>query len=1102
MNCGQCGRSNRPGALFCGGCGTGLTRRCAKCDAELDSDLAFCDRCGTPVGDMPAAPQAFSPAAPDTAVRKTVTVLFADLGGSTSFGERTDAELAREVMARYHAILQEVIDAHGGTVAKFMGDGMMATFGIPEIAEDDAAARGASRHRAPAALLRRSRPTVADRHGETLTLRVGINTGEVVIADGDADLIGDALNVAARLEKACRPGHVLVGEETWRITPRRVRLRGTRRGHGRGPGRSRSRSTSSPRPTPLPPSPSRRSSGAALEMQRLQSAFERAASSRTRAARHGAGLARARQDPPVARACEPVAAESDAATFEIRCDREGEATFAPIAQLIREAAGIGDDTEADAAGARERIAELFPTDDADRERLVDVLAGVFGAAPARSVEETFWAIRRLVESLAATPPARDRDRRHPVGRAASCSTCWNISPSGSSDAAGAARVPRPPGAARGAPGARRDRPARRPTCSRSTGSTRAATEQLAAGLLGTDRLPAGLIERLPASTDGNPLFVRELVRMLVDDEVIRRRDDGSVGAHDRRRRGGGAADDPVAARGARRTPPGRRAPRAGARVGDRRRVQPRRAARARAARRSSVPSLLEAHAPQGARRADRHVLGRRAGAPLPPRAHPRRRVPPAAQDHPRRPARAGRRVDRRDRGRPHRRARGRDRVPLRAGATGTGASSARSTTTPIGSAGARPSCSRSRPQRALGRDDLASAGALARRARRAACPTTDADGARRAAADRVRVLPGVRRRRRRHARWSSELAELAAGDEQLAAWAACFEAQLVGLTDPQGSLAADATATAAAETLQRARRRRRRGQGAPGAGRAARAPRSGRRCRSRARPRARRRPAPPTTGAASPRCSALRRIAALFGPSPVARAGGRCLDVVRLLRITTASPSVEATSMRCQAVLEALRGRFDVSRSMLASARASLEELGLRHGLLETELFTGMVELIAGDPARGDRAVARRVRGSRHAGRGRRRRPGRGAAGARAARSRVTSTRPIAWRPRARSSRARTSRPRSPGASRGPRCSRRAATLAAALALAEEAVEIAAATDLDPRPRRRLRRGHATSRGRGRRGRGACRARRRAASLRAQGRDRSGATARVDGRGR
>jgi class 3 adenylate cyclase len=68
------------------------------------------------------------------AVRKTVTVLFADLEGSTGFGERTDPEVARQVLARYHALLQEAIDAHRGTVAKFMGDGMMATFGIPEVA--------------------------------------------------------------------------------------------------------------------------------------------------------------------------------------------------------------------------------------------------------------------------------------------------------------------------------------------------------------------------------------------------------------------------------------------------------------------------------------------------------------------------------------------------------------------------------------------------------------------------------------------------------------------------------------------------------------------------------------------------------------------------------------------------------------------------------------------------------------------------------------------------------------------------------------------------------------------------------------------------------
>ena len=120
-------------------------------------------------------------------------------------------------MARYHALLQEAIDAHGGTVAKFMGDGMMATFGIPEIAEDDALRAV----RAGVDIQRRFTDfaaEVAAQHGETLGLRVGVNTGEVVIASGDADLVGDALNVAARIEHACRPGQVTVGEDTWRLT--------------------------------------------------------------------------------------------------------------------------------------------------------------------------------------------------------------------------------------------------------------------------------------------------------------------------------------------------------------------------------------------------------------------------------------------------------------------------------------------------------------------------------------------------------------------------------------------------------------------------------------------------------------------------------------------------------------------------------------------------------------------------------------------------------------------------------------------------------------------------------------------------------------------
>lgn len=90
--------------------------------------------------------------------------------------------------------------------------------------------------------------------------------------------------------------------------------------------------------------------------------------------------------------------------------------------------------------------------------------------------------------------------------------------------------------------------------------------------------------------------------------------------------------------------------------------------------------------------------------------------------------------------------------------------------------------------------------------------------------------------------------------------------------------------------------------------------------------------------------------AALWGPSPAPKAGGRCLDVVRMQRMTTAAPSLEATSLRCLAVLELLRGRPDKARTMLTDARQVVADLGLRHGLMETELYAGIIELMVGDP--------------------------------------------------------------------------------------------------------------------------------------------------------
>lgn len=109
-------------------------------------------------------------------------------------------------------------------------------------------------------------------------------------------------------------------------------------------------------------------------------------------------------------------------------------------------------------------------------------------------------------------------------------------------------------------------------------------------------------------------------------------------------------------------------------------------------------------------------------------------------------------------------------------------------------------------------------------------------------------------------------------------------------------------------------------------------------------------------------------LAALWGPNPVPRAGGRCLDVVRLLRITTDSPAVEATSTRCQAVLEAFRGRAAAARRMIDSARRTVTELGLRHALLEVEQFAGIVELIVDEPAAAEAHLLKAYNGFRRMG--------------------------------------------------------------------------------------------------------------------------------------
>jgi class 3 adenylate cyclase len=155
-------------------------------------------------------------AEPAREARKTVTVLFCDVTGSTQLGEQLDPESLRRVMARYFEVATDVIQRHGGAVEKFIGDAVMAVFGVPAVHEDDAlrAVRAAAELRDALGDLNAE---LAESYGTRLELLTGVNTGEVVTGTEERLATGDAVNVAARLEQAAQPGEVLLGDETLRL---------------------------------------------------------------------------------------------------------------------------------------------------------------------------------------------------------------------------------------------------------------------------------------------------------------------------------------------------------------------------------------------------------------------------------------------------------------------------------------------------------------------------------------------------------------------------------------------------------------------------------------------------------------------------------------------------------------------------------------------------------------------------------------------------------------------------------------------------------------------------------------------------------------------
>ena len=167
---------------------------CPSCGQENPAGSRFCNACGAPLAE---------PEAPGREYRKVVTVLFCDVAGSTSLGERVDPEALRALLGRYFDEMKAIVERHGGSVEKFIGDAVMAVFGVPQVHEDDAlrAVRAAVE-------MRDALPELG------VAARIGVNTGEVVVGTAERLATGDAVNVAARLEQAAAAGEILLGPET------------------------------------------------------------------------------------------------------------------------------------------------------------------------------------------------------------------------------------------------------------------------------------------------------------------------------------------------------------------------------------------------------------------------------------------------------------------------------------------------------------------------------------------------------------------------------------------------------------------------------------------------------------------------------------------------------------------------------------------------------------------------------------------------------------------------------------------------------------------------------------------------------------------------
>ena len=333
---------------------------------------------------------------PSGVVRKTVTVVFADISGSTSLGERLDPEALREIIERYFEEMRRVLERHGGTIEKFIGDAVVAVFGVPNLHENDSfrAVRAASDMRSA---LHELSNALEQEVGVRLEARIGVNTGEVVAGNpsgGQTFVTGDCVNVAARLQQNASPGEILIGDATFRLVRDAVLVeplepvvaKGKRAPVAAWRLLSVSPTTppiARPRDTPMV--------GREAELVDLRRWFDSASVDRacrlvTCVGPPGIGKSRL--------ADEFVASIGDRArVLRGHCLEYGEGiTYAPVAEVVRQ---LG--------GAESSVGAIVAAD--ERDLVLRHLRRAIGAeAGASTTPEIFWAVRRLLETLAREQP--------------------------------------------------------------------------------------------------------------------------------------------------------------------------------------------------------------------------------------------------------------------------------------------------------------------------------------------------------------------------------------------------------------------------------------------------------------------------------------------------------------------------------------------------------------------------------------------------------------------------------------------------------------------------------------------------------------------------